>query len=1301
MSEDFSRRSILKSSLGIPLAGVAMQYATDEVAAADDDSTLPADEYAALRSRWADLLTGGSIDQTKAKYDDALATLDQDTQEYQNTIETDPTDRLWSDLPIPADASSNHSEGNLTNSYNRLMRMAQAYQTEGSAFEGDSSLVSDIVTGLDFLYNRLYNEDQSQFGNWWHWEIGAPMQLMGICTLLYSDLTSTQVTNYTNAVATHVDSPYEYTFYDHPTGGANRVDESIITALRGILTKTDSTIALARDCIQDSNIFQHQTASSGNGLYPDGSYVYHKAVPYIGTYGAILFGGLSELFTILGGSSWELTGVDRDVIYEAVGDAVSPFMYKGLMMDAVSGRSISREGQSDHTRGHAMTGTVLQMANFVPEPYATEFKELAKGWIENDTYDSFISDAEVTDIANAEAVLEDSSITAASEPVQSTVFHNMDRVVHNRSDWAFTISMCSDRIARYEALNQENMQGWYTGAGMTQLYSDDLGHYADAYWPTVDPYRLPGTTVETSERAALSGSNAPLPSTQWVGGATVDEEFSMVGMEFEAERAPLTGKKSWLALDDMIVALGSDITLVEENRVDGSPPNPDATQVTSTADTFVRDGASSADNYSTWGLMITKTSPAEGYNRDSFLQFDLGSLSGSVEQATLHLYTQVKTDDDISSTNLSVSEVTDDSWNGSELTWDTKPEIGSEIGTMTVSDTKQFHAVDVTEFVNSQVSGDGTASFALQSDPRCEIDSPDAGGQNAPQLSIAMSGDGVSSTIDSGETSGSDGPTVETTVENRNLHTDADEVLTVDDTAKSTDPDWSETLSSVSWAHLDGTGGYLFPNEPTIEAKRENRSGSWSDINSAGSTDDITREYQTLWFDHGAGASGATYAYAVLPGLTAAETKQRSQNSDYEIIANNETVQAVTVPRLGLTAVNFWSSGSITVPDTDRTLSSQGPASVILRHRNSELAISVADPSRTQETVTVEYDYTTTGTVSKDPAVGVSQYQPTVVMDVAVGGSRGKTHSATFDLPTTLMATAGTFVRDGDKSGNSYGWGIMVVKDDAVGYNRESFAQFDISSLSGSVEQATLQLFGETDASSADVSISEVTDDDWDGNVTWDTKPEIGSEIGTMTVSGPRQFHEIDVTEFVNSQASGDETVSFAIQPTDDARTEFDSASGGTNPPQMRVVTSGDSATSMPTIESTTHMRSVDLSWDEPSGTVAEYNVYLDGASQPTQTVSGSSATVSDLDPATTYDVSVTAMNNDEESTVATTTVTTDAMSIFEAIDTNGDDEVDDTELLQASDHWRSGAEVEGTGGETVDDLDLLELAERWRNSGT
>jgi hyaluronate lyase len=107
---------------------------------------------------------------------------------------------------------------------------------------------------------------------------------------------------------------------------------------------------------------------------------------------------------------------------------------------------------------------------------------------------------------------------------------------------------------------------------MTYLYNDDLLQFADTFWPTVDPQRLPGTTViagSTARQSQLGGSSA-------VGGASIDG-YSAVMMQLSPDGRQLLAKKSWFLLDDELVALGADIrstaagktveTIVENRRV--------------------------------------------------------------------------------------------------------------------------------------------------------------------------------------------------------------------------------------------------------------------------------------------------------------------------------------------------------------------------------------------------------------------------------------------------------------------------------------------------------------------------------------------------------------------------------------------------------------------------------------------------------------------------------------------------------------------------------------------------------------
>ncbi|WP_244257343.1 DNRLRE domain-containing protein [Halomicrobium sp. IBSBa] len=249
---------------------------------------------------------------------------------------------------------------------------------------------------------------------------------------------------------------------------------------------------------------------------------------------------------------------------------------------------------------------------------------------------------------------------------------------------------------------------------------------------------------------------------------------------------------------------------------------------------------------------------------------------------------------------------------------------------------------------------------------------------------------------------------------------------------------------------------------------------------------------------------------------------------------------------------------------TTRTVSVSGPAAVVIRHRNDELVIGVADPSRTQETVTVEYEHYTDGIVSTDSAVGVTQFQLGVTMEVAVGGTRGATHSATFDAPVTELSPRGdTFVRDGSYSGDNYGsWSSLVVKGGPTGYSRESYLAFDLASVAGEVREAVLDVYGavtdDNGGASVDCTVAAVDDDSWtEDGLTWDTKPELGSSLGSLTVTRTPQWWTVDVTEFVQSEAGGDSVVSLAVQqPQSSLYTDFNSRDADEKVPTLRVQTS-------------------------------------------------------------------------------------------------------------------------------------------------
>ncbi|MBL1119709.1 polysaccharide lyase 8 family protein [Streptomyces sp. 110] len=756
------------------------------------------DPYEPLLARAAQQLTGGAFDPKDPDFATALTALDTQASGWWQRIDTSVGRKaLWADLSPASDPSV------FGGSYSRLRTLATAWATPGTSLTGQAAVRDGILDALRFLHTVGYNASRSETGNWWFWEIGSPRALMDICVLLRADLPAEDRDAYVKTVARFVPDADRRTNYPSlAETGANRADKAVILALRGLLAGDPGALVLARDGLSDvrdngkNSLFQYVT--SGDGFYRDGSFVQHSDVAYTGTYGSVLLNGAGQLIALLGGSDWAVTGPSANVLYEAVERSFGPFLFDGLMMDAVRGRAISRESARDHNDGASAVSYILQLADTAPQAYADRWRAAAKGWILRNTETPYKELIGIPALARAKALLEDPAVRPADRLTGHFVFADMDRVVHRRASWACTLSLSSKRIAAYEMGNGENLHGWYTGDGMTYLYDgDDLDAFGDAFWPTVDAYRLPGTTVDTRTRADLGtggGTDTFRPKNAVAGGAVLDARFGAAAMELIADGSTLRAKKAWFFLDNAVVALGAGITA-------------------------------------------------------------------------------------------------------------------------------------------------------------------------------------------------SDGRTIETVVENRNLHAEGAHRLIVDGHRQPMELGWSAELGDARWAHLEGTGGYVFPSGGPLRALREERTGTWRSLSTGGSTTPVSRRYATLWFDHGPSPDSASYAYVLLPGSTETATLAWSRSLPARVLANDAAVQAVASPRLGLLAAHFWAAGSVD------GLSSDGPGTVLVCRRDEGISVAVADPGRTATTLTVRLPFPVSKVVSADDTVSVTPgLRP--VLTVRVGGSRGHTHLA-------------------------------------------------------------------------------------------------------------------------------------------------------------------------------------------------------------------------------------------------------------------------------------------------------------------
>ena len=539
------------------------------------------DAYATLRSTWATYLSGGAINSGNTAFTPAISGLNNLAAAYLSTIETGSgITTLWSDLPLGSVSA------NLSTIFSRLKTLALAYVTPGTNYTGSASLASTILTGLDWMVAGPYAPTAKPYNNWWDWQIGCTQALEDTAILMYSELSSTEISSYWASINAFVTSPSAQMIISNSSTttatGANLLDLCRSWIVAGALTENSSTISTAVSAISPALPF---VMCGGNGLYSDYSFIFHSGVAYTGSYGTVEFADLAALVLLLNGSAWAITDSNLQNFYNAITDGLAPFVYNGLMMDSVRGRAISRYNSSDAQAGFATSINLLQWAEATTNStQAAQWRAVAKGWLQRNTVTTIAatqssivdyttgatvttSAAGVASIALAESVLTDSSITAAAEPVAHQQFPNMARAVHRQPGWAYSIAMSSEQIQRYEVINGENLHGWYTGDGMGYLYLDgDIAQFNDAYWDTVDAYLLPGTTADQGALANSAGQ-ATFPATRWVGGSVLNSTYGAVGMQLKAYSTNLTGYKSWFCLDSGVVCLGAGITSTSGNNV--------------------------------------------------------------------------------------------------------------------------------------------------------------------------------------------------------------------------------------------------------------------------------------------------------------------------------------------------------------------------------------------------------------------------------------------------------------------------------------------------------------------------------------------------------------------------------------------------------------------------------------------------------------------------------------------------------------------------------------------------------------
>ena len=309
------------------------------------------------------------------------------------------------------------------------------------------------------------------------------------------------------------------------------------------------------------------------GLYEDGTFIQHIALPYIGGYGSEIIEASSKVSAILEGSGIGLPDEIVESLYTWVTKAYFPTIYEGEMMMMYMGRGVKR---NPHDVARAIALNIAESADLLTDAdQIRDIKGVCKRMLTDNGYypDVYSGFDPILDKPRVDRLLGDVSVPVAGVTPFNVVMAAGDRVIHNRPDFRFGISMSSSRIGKFESLNNENTRGWYLGEGMTYIYnSTDRSQYVN-YFNLVNMQRLPGTTVDVLARSVLKTSNyglfgIPVNAQDWTGGASLNGVYGVAGMHLVSEVGSLEGRKSWFMFDNEVVALGAGISMTEERAAE-------------------------------------------------------------------------------------------------------------------------------------------------------------------------------------------------------------------------------------------------------------------------------------------------------------------------------------------------------------------------------------------------------------------------------------------------------------------------------------------------------------------------------------------------------------------------------------------------------------------------------------------------------------------------------------------------------------------------------------------------------------
>lgn len=825
------------------------------------------------------------------------------------------------------------ASGHMTDEYRNIQKMALAYACPMGELYKNETLKKDILYALDWMYEHRYGKDEavgggyykevSAFNNWWDWDIGVPQVLVPTIILMREELTKEQITNYLSC--------FDARNYLGKLTGANFVDITKQVIGSALCQGDMERIFAAQTSLEKMYLFvddnkritesqlqkrEGNNPIKGAGFFTDGSYVLHTLHAESGGYGVAHYESLAFFEDLFNDSKFAMNTPFRKNMCDIFINAFEPLIFQTGMYRSVLGRT---ENPFTGTFAVSILSSAFRCADCYDEEYKNYVYSLIKGVAQKNP-NLFYSKLNIENTIKLDKLLKDDSVVASEITDDNHVFYNMDIVTHRRNAFGFSIAMSSSRMFNYECINNQNTTGWYLGDGRTEyMLKDRTTSATNVYWQSIDPYRLPGTTVDTQERKAVSiaQGNEYLSSKDFVGGVTLNDKYGVAVMDLESYhndtdfgadggnyggRAPahkndLVAHKGYFMFDDEIVCLGSGINAKDNNDA----------EVLTIVDNLLAN--------------TTKSLSGEDTAGDKFeILSAVANVTPEPENVAMN------TIDGSYGTKWAAEA-------GGEIVFDLG-EVKNcgfiELSFLNGGKRKQLFKLAVSEDnINWTEVFDGESSGTKENNEYFDLKN-----SNARYVKFINIANSAGSTWVSLTEAAVYGPNADGSIGFVEKDIYGDDPIIVDGNVA---PIIGEDaiLTGSKYIQADDVCGYYFPD---FEGNNAELKARW--------TKGINSHFE-LWFSHGVNPTNSRYAYVLLPGKTNEFTKSYAENPSVEIIRNDEKIQAVRNKTLGISGYIFHGAGSVDNITVDKK------CVVMIKDDNGCLDVSVSDPTQLHKTMKV------------------------------------------------------------------------------------------------------------------------------------------------------------------------------------------------------------------------------------------------------------------------------------------------------------------------------------------------------------